>query len=128
LSLGNSDNFNLQISLSERHVFHTAFQVFKIVKKISPPYLYKFFSLAVDVTGHSGRNQYRLLVLRVHTDYGERSLAYRGTTIWNRLSPALYRARTVIEFKRLYTGCCKFNFVLYVYVCYCCMFFFVPGH
>ena len=57
LSLPSSDDFNLQLSLSERRVFHTALQVFKIVKKISPPYLHDTFAFAVDFTGRSGRNQ-----------------------------------------------------------------------
>ena len=76
-------------------MFHTALQVFKIAKRISPPYLYDVFSFVADVTGRFGRNQYRLFVLEVKTDYGKRSWAYRGTTIWNRLSPALYSAKTV---------------------------------
>ena len=49
-------------SLSERCVFHTALQVFKIVKKISAPYLHDTFTFAVNVTGRSGRNQHRLFV------------------------------------------------------------------
>ena len=48
-------------SLSERCVFHTALQVFKIVK-ISAPYLHDTFAFAVDFTGRSGRNQHRLFV------------------------------------------------------------------
>jgi len=65
-----ADNFYLRLSLTERRVFHTA-QVFKIVNRIFPPYLHDIFSFAVDVTGRSGRNQHRLFVPRVNTDYGK---------------------------------------------------------
>ena len=42
-----SDNFNLRSSLTERRTFHIALQVFKIVKRISPPYLHDIFSFVV---------------------------------------------------------------------------------
>jgi len=79
-SIPSSDSFNLHSSLSERRVtvYHTALQVFKIVNNISPSYLHNTFSFAVDVTGCFGRNQHRLFVPRVRTDYGKRLLAYRG--------------------------------------------------
>ena len=83
-------------------MFHTALQVFKIVKKISPPNLHDIFTFTVDVTSYSDRNQHRLFVPRVRTNYGKWSLAYRATTIWNRLPPAVYSARTVTAFKKLY--------------------------
>ena len=41
--------FNLWFSLTERRTFHTAVQVYKIVNKISPPYLHDTFSFAVQV-------------------------------------------------------------------------------
>jgi len=66
-SLTAADNFYFRLSLTERRVFHTALQVFKIVNRISPPYLHEIFSFAVDVTG---RNQHGLFVPRVNTDYG----------------------------------------------------------
>ena len=81
---------------------HTALQVFKIVNRISPPYLHGVFSFAVDVTGRSSRNIHGLYVPSVRTNFGKLSLAYRGTAIWNRLPPALYSAKTVSEFKKLY--------------------------
>ena len=61
-SLPSSDNFNLQMSLTERRTFHTALQVFKIVNRISPPYLHGVFSFAVDVTGRSSRNVYTQVI------------------------------------------------------------------
>ena len=107
--LRSSDCFNLRLSQSERRVYHTALQVFKIVNNISPSYLHHTFSFAVDVTGRSGRNQHRLFVPRVRTNYGKRSLAYRGTAIWNRLPPALYSAKTVSAF--------VLHVVIFIFVC-----------
>ena len=101
-SFHSSDNFNFRSSLTERRTFHTAVQVFKILNKISPPYLRGIFSYAVDVTGRSGRNLHRLFVPSVRTNYGKQSLAYRGTAIWNRLPKALYSAKTVNGFKTLF--------------------------
>ena len=101
-SFHSSDNFNFRSSLTERRTFHTAVQVFKILNKISPPYLHGIFSYAVDVTGRSGRNLHRLFVPSVRTNYGKQSLAYRGTAIWNRLPKALYSAKTVNGFKTLF--------------------------
>jgi len=83
-------------------VYHTALQGFKIVNNISPSYLHNTFSFAVNISGRFGRNQHRLFVPRVKTNYGKRSLAYGGTVIWNRLPPALYSAKTVSAFKKLY--------------------------
>ena len=45
VALNESTIFGFQSSLTERHTFHTALQVFKIVKTISLPYLHGFFSL-----------------------------------------------------------------------------------
>ena len=61
LSLPSSDTFNLRSSLTEKHTFHTAVQVYKIVNKISPPYLHGCVSFAVDVTGHPGLKEFRTL-------------------------------------------------------------------
>jgi len=102
-SVSSSDNSNLRLSFSDRRVFHTALQVFKIVKKISPPYLHDTFSFAVDVSGRSGRNQHSLFVPGVKTNNGKWSLAYRAQPFeTDYISPALYSAKTVIAFKTLY--------------------------
>jgi len=90
------------LPLTERRTFHTAVQVYKIVNKVSSPYLHGYFSFAVDVTGHPGRNVHRLFILRVKTNYGKRSLAYMGAVIWNRLSSAIHSAKTLKEFRTLY--------------------------
>ena len=93
---------DLGITLVERRTFHTAVQVFKILRNVSPTYMQGLFSYATDVTGRSGRNPHRLYVPRIRTNYGKRSLRYRGTLIWNRLSAMLYNATSVRQFKSLF--------------------------
>ena len=97
-----SINLNLQSTVTERHTFHKALQVFRIVNKICPPYLHGIFSYAVGVTGHSGRNVHRLFVPSAKTSCGKQSLAFGGTAIWNSLHKALYSAKTADKFKNLY--------------------------
>ena len=97
-SMGGSD---INVTLAERRTYHAALQVFKILHNISPTYLQDLFSYTIDVTGHVGRNPHRLYVPAVRTNYGKKSLKYRGTMIWNRLSPELYGAKTLKKFKSL---------------------------
>ena len=61
------------------------------------------------------------LPLRFYSFYGKWSLAYRGTTIWNRLPPALYSAKTVIVLKIVLYVVIYFVFV-YVSYLYCIVF------
>ena len=60
------------------------------------------FNYAVAITGRVNRNAHRLFVPQVNTNYGKRSLHYRGPTIWNALSTALYSATTLIHFRNVY--------------------------
>ena len=89
-------------SLTERRKFHTAIQIFKILHKSAPTYLHNMFNYAVAITGRVNRNAHRLFVPQVNTNYGKRSLHYRGPTIWNALSTALYSATTLIHFRNVY--------------------------
>ena len=68
--------------------FHTTVQVYKILCRIVPAYLYNIFEYAINVTGHVSRNVHRLFVPQVNTNYGKCSLYYRGTTMWNALPAA----------------------------------------
>ena len=93
---------DLGITLVERRTFYTAVQVFKILHNVSPTYMQGLFSYATDVTGRSGRNPHRLYVPRIRTNYGKRSLRYRGTLIWNCLYAMFYNATSVRQFKSLF--------------------------
>jgi len=77
-------------------------QVFKVLHNISPAYLRGLFLYATDITGYTGQNPHRLYVPRVRTNYGKRSLKYRGIWIWNRLSVELHNATSVRQFKSLF--------------------------
>ena len=41
-------------------------------------------------------------MLLVHTNYGKRSLRYRGPNIWNVLPAALNSATTLTQFRNIY--------------------------
>ena len=82
-----SSAFNL--TLVECRRFHTAIQVYKILKRLSPSYLLSTFRSALSVIGHAGRNVHHLYVPAVRLNYGKRSLYYRGTTIWNSLPTSI---------------------------------------
>ena len=90
------------MTLAERQTYHTAIQVFKILHNFSPTYLQGLFSYTSNVTGHIGRNPHRLYVPGIRTNYGKRSLRYRGTVIWNRLPAVLYDTTTVRQFKSVF--------------------------
>ena len=85
--------------LTERRKFHTNIQIYKI---LAPIYLHNMFNYAVTITGRVNRNVHRLFVPQVNTNYGKRSLHYRGPTIWNVLSTALYSATTMTQFRNIY--------------------------
>ena len=57
---------------------------------------------AVNVTGRISRNAHRLFVPQLRTNYGKRSLYYRGTILWNALPAALYHASTLFQFRSSY--------------------------
>ena len=116
-SLPFSGNFNLRLSLTERRTFHTALQVFKIVNRISPPYLHGVFSFAVDVTGRSSRNVHRLYVPSVRTNFGKRkrSLAYTGAQPSGTDYHQHFMVLKLCQNLRNCIACC--NFVLCMYVC-----------
>ena len=77
-------------------------QIYKMLHKLAPIYLYNMFDYAITVTGRMNRNVHRLFVLQIHTNYGKRSLRYRGPSLWNTLSTALYSAATFTQFKNIY--------------------------
>ena len=89
-------------SLVERRKFHTSIQIYKILHKLASVYLHNMFTYAVTVTGRLNKNIHRLFIPQVSTNYGKRSLHYRGPTIWNALSTALYNANILIQFRNMY--------------------------
>ena len=60
------------------------------------------FNYAVAIMGRVNKNAHQLFVLQVNTNYG-RCSHYRGPTIWNALSIALYSATTLIHFRNVYS-------------------------
>ena len=97
-----TDSFISRYSLTERRQYHTILQLYKILHKMTPVYLHHMFSCTNSVTGRVGRNAHHLFVPQIHTNFGRRSLFYRGATLWNALSPALYDAASYTQFKSNY--------------------------
>ena len=97
-----STNSVFSFTLAERRRFHTAAQIFRILNKLSPPYLHPTFKYAVSVTGHAGRNVNRLYVPAIRLNYGKRSLFYRGAAIWNSLPASVTETDSLNSFKLAY--------------------------
>ena len=97
-----ADSSILRCSLTERRKFHSVMYIYKILKKLAPPYLNGVFDYAVNVTGRSSRNPHRLFVPQINTNFGRRSLSYWGTTLWNALPPTLHDASTFTQFRSSY--------------------------
>ena len=100
--LPSSYHSKFPFTLTERRRFHTAVQIFKSLRRISPPYLHDTFQFARNVTGHLSRNINRLFVPRVFTNYGKRSFYYRGTVLWNNLKSTVTEAATLLSFRNYY--------------------------
>ena len=67
----------IKVTLAECCKFHTIVQVYKILNHLVPAYLRDTFMLSKDVTGFVGRNSHHLLIPRIWTTYGQKSLFYR---------------------------------------------------
>ncbi|XP_065895816.1 uncharacterized protein [Dysidea avara] len=80
ISLCNDSSISGQ-SLTERRKFHTILQTYKVLHKLAPDYLHGIFEYAVNVTGRISRNAHCLFVPQLRTNYGKRSLYYRGVAI-----------------------------------------------
>ena len=96
-------NSFVKVTLTERRHFHIAVQVFKILHQFCPRYLKDWFVSAEAYTGRSGRNKFRLFVPRINTSIGKNGFFYRGTVIWNSLSPVLFTVNVLSNFKSLFT-------------------------
>ena len=89
-------------SLTEQRQYHTILQLYKILHKVAPVYLHDMFSYTTSITGREGRNAHCLFVPQICTNFGRRSLFYRGATLWNTLPSALYDAASYSQFKNNY--------------------------
>jgi len=69
------------------------------LKKLAPGYLHIMFEYAINVTGRSSRNPYRLFAPQIILRH---SLYYRGTALWNALQPSFHDTATLTEFRNSY--------------------------
>ena len=79
---------------------HPLVQVFRILHKMAPPYLWGLFQYSATVTGHHSHNPSRLYVPQVRTNYRRQSLYFWGTMLWNNLPPSSYYAESITQFRR----------------------------
>ena len=75
----------VKLTLMERHRFHIAVQVFKVIHRLCPAYLRDWFVYTEVYTGRSGRNKHRLYIPQLHTTVGKNGFFYRGAVTWNSL-------------------------------------------
>ncbi len=89
-------------TLEQRRRYHTAKYVYKVLHKLTPPYLHNTFELSQAKTGRLLRNNFRVFVPQIKTCLARKSFYYRGTEIWNSLPYSLYESPTLELFKRRY--------------------------
>ena len=54
------------------------------------------------LTGHNGRNKYRLYIPQINTLISKNSFYYHGAVVWNNLSPDLFTVKVLSNFKSLF--------------------------
>ena len=81
-------------TLTKRRIFHTAFQIFKSLHQISPPYLHNIFQFSKDITGHVSRNTVYCKLFKV-----EKFRGFRGLIGDRKTFPAkLFRSSFKLEY------------------------------
>ena len=86
---------------SVRYRFHMAIQSCKILHRLCPPYLYLAVQYTSEVTERTIRkNQFRVFVQQVRTNFGKNSFAFRSTSIWNSLTPDICSSLSLLHFKK----------------------------
>ena len=85
-------------NLRERHVYHLASTMYKIMNNHVPSYLTNRFS--VRYSGYNLRGHKNVLIPKPRTEFKKRSFSYKGTIQWNAL-PDLKNKRAIFNnFKR----------------------------
>ena len=69
---------------------------------MAPSYLQRLFKYSIEVVIMVAIPLNRLYVPQVQTNYGRQSLHFRVTILWNNLSPSLYSASSLADFRRSY--------------------------
>ena len=61
---------------------HLSIQGYKVVKKLSPSYLFSTFAYSNNITGRCNRNAHRLYIPAIHNNFGKNILLLLCGTRW----------------------------------------------
>ena len=85
------------MTINQRYVYFTSFLMYKCLNGLSPPYLSSLFHYVNSNTHSSSNND--LSVPRPHTEIFERSLAYAGPKLWNKIPLSIREVSNMSAFK-----------------------------
>ena len=93
------------LTFPERVNFQKAVLLYKIFNGLSPDYLKDMFIFTSDIHDRTLRSssQFQLYSPRPNTEQYRKSFAYSGSLIWNDLPYFVKSAKSVAQFKRLYS-------------------------
>lgn len=74
--------------------------VYQCINCIMPSYMYDLFKFSVKDRDLRGNYKFLLVVPKVRTKFGERSLSYLGPKFWNALPFDVKMSTTLLSFKR----------------------------
>lgn len=108
-SRSTNSNLKLPSSPSTRRRYHVAIQAFKVLHRLSPPYLLSALNYTKDITNRTSKSIYRVFVPFVRTNFGKSAFYFKSTSIWNSLNSALYACNDLKQFKFLYKSIYNIN-------------------
>ena len=96
------------LTIKQMIEFETATTVYKSLHGLAAEYIQLMFAKLSENNSGSLRNtDTALKIHRIATSYGQRSLSYRGVTVWNKLSTEIKSAPSLATFKTLLKHCLK---------------------
>ena len=88
------------LTVKEMIDFETACIVYKALHGLAPPYMKSMFHKSFDSCNRTLRNTSTDLKIPLcKTSNGQRSISYRGVTVWNQLSLEIKTAPSLAAFK-----------------------------
>ena len=85
-------------NLRERHEYHLASTMYKIMNNHVPSYLTNRFS--VRDSGYNLRGHKNVLIPKPRTEFKKRSLSYKGAIHWNALPDLTKQACNILQFQK----------------------------
>ena len=95
-------NPSLFVSLTSHRNFHLCIMAFKILRHLSPPYLFNTLKFSISLSNRSLRNDNHLYLPFIRTEFGRGSFYYKVVLLWNSLNNELYYCKTLDNLKKLY--------------------------